>query len=205
VQDYYSNSLKEDVDNIVMMIREQNYSTVSIKLNVREAASLPEAVKSIEKIWAATYPDFVFTYQFLDDNIAAFYAQEDKYAKLFQVFSLIFLLIGCLGLYGLISFVVNRKGREVAIRKVLGATLSNILVMFSMEYVRLIALSFVIAVPVTYYLVNEWLSNFANHIQLQWWFFVIPGMVVLMIALLVVVTRSVGTAHANPVDKLKYE
>lgn len=205
VQDYYSNSLKEKVDNLVMLIREENYSTLSIKLNVPAATSLPAAVKSIENIWAATYPEFIFTYRFLDDNINAYYAQEQKYAQLFQVFSLIFLLIGCLGLYGLISFVVNRKGREVAIRKVLGATLSNILMMFSMEYIRLIALSFAIAVPVTYYLVNDWLSNFANHIELQWWFFVIPGMVVLLIALFVVVTRSVGTAQANPVDKLKYE
>lgn len=205
IKDYYSNSLKQDAVNLVMLIREENYSTLSIKLNIQEGTSLPEMVKSIEDIWATTYPEFIFSYQFLDDNINDYYAQEQKFAKLFQVFSLVFLLIGCLGLYGLISFVVNRKGREVAIRKVFGATLSDILTMFSMEYVRLIALSFVIAVPVTYYLVNEWLSNFANHIQLHWWFFVIPGMVVLLIALVVVVTRSVGTAHANPVDKLKYE
>jgi putative ABC transport system permease protein len=166
---------------------------------------LSSAVKSIEEIWMATHPEFVFSFQFLDDNINAYYAQEEKYAKVFQLFSLIFLLIGCLGLYGLISFVVNRKGREVAIRKVLGATLANILLMFSVEYIRLIVLSFVLAVPVAYYLVNDWLSNFANHIELQWWFFIMPGLVVLLVALFVVLTRSMGTANANPVEKLKYE
>jgi putative ABC transport system permease protein len=114
-------------------------------------------------------------------------------------------LIGSLGLYGLITFVVNRKGKEVAIRKVLGATLASILMMFSKEYVRLIILSFLLAVPVTYYVVNDWLSNFKNHIALKWWFFVIPGLLVLLIAVLVVTTKSLRAARANPVDMLKYE
>ena len=206
VDDFYSNSLKEDVDNLVMLIREENFSTLNVKLDVTdESGSLHEAVKKIEKIWSATYPEFIFSYQFFDENIKAFYAQEDKYAKLFQLFSFIFLLIGCLGLYGLITFVVNRKGKEVAIRKVLGATLANILLMFSKEYMRLIIFSFLLAVPVTYYVVNDWLSNFQNHIVLKWWFFVIPGMLVLCIALLVVTTKSLRAARANPVDKLKYE
>jgi ABC-type antimicrobial peptide transport system permease subunit len=206
VGDFYSNSLKEGVDNVVMFIREENYSTLNVKLNVSDqSGSLADAVKAIEKIWASTYPDFIFSYQFLDDNIDAFYAQEEKYAKLFQLFSLIFLLIGCLGLYGLITFVVNRKGKEVAIRKVLGATFGNILMMFSKEYVRLIILSFLLAVPVAYYVVNEWLSNFENHIVLQWWFFVTPGLMVLIIALFVVITKSLAAANANPVDRLKYE
>ena len=206
VDDFYSNSLKEGVDNLVMLVREENFSTLNVKLNVTgETGSLHEAVKKIEKIWSATYPDFIFSYQFFDENIKAFYAQEDKYARLFQLFSVIFLLIGCLGLYGLISFVVNRKGKEVAIRKVLGASLANILMMFSKEYVRLIILSFLLAVPVTYYVVNDWLSNFQNHIDLNWWFFVIPGLLVLCIALLVVTTKSLRAAQANPVEKLKYE
>jgi putative ABC transport system permease protein len=206
VNDFYSNSLKEGVDNLVMLVREENFSTLNVKLNVTdETGSLQESVTKIEKIWSATYPDFIFSYQFFDENIQAFYAQEDKYARLFQLFSFIFLLIGSLGLYGLITFVVNRKGKEVAIRKVLGATLASILMMFSKEYVRLIILSFLLAVPVTYYVVNDWLSNFKNHIALKWWFFVIPGLLVLLIAVLVVTTKSLRAARANPVDMLKYE
>jgi putative ABC transport system permease protein len=206
IDDFYSNSLKEGVDNLVMLYREENFSTLSVKLNLtNQPGTLQESVGKIERIWSATYPDLIFSYQFLDENIQAFYAQEEKYAKLFQMFSLIFLMIGCLGLYGLITFVVNRKGKEVAIRKVLGATLANILLMFSKEYVRLIVLSFLLAVPVTYYLVNEWLSNFENHIELQWWFFVAPGLLVLCIAVVVVAMKSFRAASANPVDKLKYE
>ena len=205
VNNYFMNSLKEGYDNIAMRTEPGSYSTVSIKLQTREGKSLMAAVKDIEKIWKENYPEHVFAYQFFDENIRAFYAQENKYAQLFQLFALLFLLIGCLGLYGLITFVVNRKGKEVAIRKVLGANVSQILVMFSREYVQLVAISFALAVPVAYYVVDSWLSNFAQHIPLSWWRFVLPGVLVLVIALLIVSTKSARTANANPVDKLKYE
>ena len=181
-------------------------AAVSVKLDLTNASmSLPESVKGVEKVWSATFPEFVFSYVFLDDNIATFYAQEQKYSQMFQLFSVVFLVIGCLGLFGLISFVVNRKGKEVAIRKVLGASINNIIVLFSREYVQLIIVSFVIATPVAYYVVNNWLSNFANHIDLHWWLFVLPGALVLAIALLVVSAKSLRVARSNPVDSLKYE
>jgi putative ABC transport system permease protein len=206
IDDYYSNSLKETVDNIVMDADPRNFSTISIKLaEAPTRAAMEENIKAIEKIWSTSFPDFIFNYQFFDENVAAFYKQEKKYAQLFQLFSLIFLLIGCLGLYGLITFVVNRKGKEVAIRKVLGAKISNILVLFSKEYVQLIVLSFVLATPITYYVVDSWLQNFANRIPLKWWLFTIPGGIVLAIALLVVSAKSFMAANANPVDRLKYE
>jgi len=206
VDDFYSNSLKEGVDNIVMKIAPNDYYTMSIKLTPNNQNGLmPEKIQFIEKIWTATFPDFVFSYEFFDENIKAFYEQESRYAKLFQLFSVVFLIIGCLGLYGLITFLVNRKGKEVAIRKVLGANIGNILALLSKEYIQLIVLSFVLATPVAYYVVNSWLNNFANRIELQWWLFATPGLMVLVIALLVVTTKSLEAANANPVDKLKYE
>lgn len=206
VDNYYGNSMKEGADNTMLVTDPKAFDYVSVKLAVGEGqGSLQEVVKQIEKIWTAAYPEHIFTYEFFDENIRAFYAQEEKYAQLFQLFSFIFLVIGCLGLYGLITFVVNRKGKEVALRKVLGATVSNILLMISREYVQLIVLSFLIAVPVAYYAVNSWLGNFTNHITLQWWMFALPGLLVLVIALLVVISKSLRTASANPVDKLKYE
>jgi ABC-type antimicrobial peptide transport system permease subunit len=203
INDFYSNSLKERVDNMLLAMNPRAFDFCSIKVNAGEAGSMQDALTQIEGVWKKTYPEHLFNYQFFDENIRAFYAQEEKYAKLFQLFSITFLIIGCLGLYGLITFVVNRKAREVAIRKVLGATLANILLMFSTEYVRLILLSFFLAVPITYYLVNEWLSNFANHAPLRWWFFAVPGLCVLVIALFVIVTKSFRIANLNPVEKLK--
>jgi ABC-type antimicrobial peptide transport system permease subunit len=108
-------------------------------------------------------------------------------------------------LYGLITFVANRKGKEIAVRKTLGATAANIIVMFSREYVALIAVSFALAVPIARYGINEWLANFENHVDVQWWLFAVPGVIVLLIALAVVCIKSFNAAMANPVDKLRNE
>ena len=116
-----------------------------------------------------------------------------------------FVLIGCLGLYGLITFIANRKGKEIAVRKTLGASVGNIIAMFSREYVVLIAVSFALAVPIAWYGVNEWLTNFENHVDVQWWLFAVPGVMVLGIALVVVCVKSLNAALANPVDKLRNE
>ena len=205
IDDYYSNSLKEGADNIVMLIRPEDYAALSVKFNLAEGSSLPEMVESIGKIWSSAFPDYIFNYRFLDENIADYYQQEQKYADLFQLFSTIFLFIGCLGLYGLITFAVNRKSKEVAIRKVLGASLSNILSMFSKEYVRLIILSFVLAAPVAWYVSSQWLSNFTNHITIQWWLFIAPGMLVLTVAIMIIGTKSVYAANTDPVKSLRSE
>jgi ABC-type antimicrobial peptide transport system permease subunit len=205
IDDYYSNSLKEAADNIVMVMEPEDYAALSIKFNLTDEKSLPEMVASIGTIWSSAFPDYIFNYRFLDENIADYYRQEQKYADLFQLFSVIFLLIGCLGLYGLITFAVNRKGKEVAIRKVLGASLSSILSMFSREYVQLIILSFVLAAPVAWYVSKQWLTNFANHITMQWWLFLVPGMLVLVIAIIIIGAKSIHAAGTDPVKSLRSE
>ncbi len=206
VEDYYSDSMKSGVGNIVMMVRPRNYSIASIRFVMdKDHTALIDMVKRVEKLWSETFPEYMFSYIFLDENIDAYYKQEEKYANLFLIFSFIFVAIGCLGLYGLVTFVINRKGKEVAIRKVLGATIKNIVLMFAREYVLLIMISFALAVPVAYYMVDNWLTNFQNHIPLHWYLFIVPGASVLVMALIVIVTKSMRAAVANPVDKLKYE
>ncbi|MGC3943087.1 MAG: ABC transporter permease [Chryseolinea sp.] len=206
VSDYYSNSMKEAPGNIAMVMQPENYSIVSIKIGTPPSKiALQNAITVVDKIWSETFPEFMFSYVFLDENIAAYYVQEDRYAKLFQLFSIVLLTIGSLGLYGLITFVVNRKGKEVAIRKVLGASITNILTLFTREYLLLIVLSFALAVPVSFYFVNDWLSNFTNHVSLNWYYFVIPGIIVLGVALLVILGKSMRAATLNPVDKLRYD
>jgi putative ABC transport system permease protein len=206
VEDFYNNSLKEDLGSIVITNNTKAFTSVSVKLqSVQQYEALQQAMGALQAIWKETYPTHFFEYRFFDDNVKAYYEQEQKYAQLFQIFSIIFLLIGCLGLYGLIAFVVNSKSKEVAIRKVLGATISNILVMFSKEYIQLIVISFVLAVPVAYYILDSWLSNFKNRIPMAWWMFVLPGILVLCIAVMVIILKSMRTVQANPVDKLKYE
>ena len=205
VNDFYSNSLKEGVDNMVMIYQPKDYRWMSIQLDLKGNESMTNVLKEIEEVWAKNIPENVFQYQFFDENIKAFYQQEFKYSKLFQIFSMIFIGIGCLGLYGLITFIANKKGKEIAVRKTLGATISDIIMLFSKEYVVLIAISFALAIPVVWYGVNDWLSSFRNHVELQWWMFATPGIIVLMIALMVIGSKSYNAARANPVEKLKCE
>ncbi|HEX8059833.1 MAG TPA: FtsX-like permease family protein, partial [Cyclobacteriaceae bacterium] len=205
VGDFYSDSMKHGINNIVMIYQPRQYRWMSVRLNLNENTSMANSLNGIEELWIKNYPEHVFRYQFFDQNIDAFYKQEFKYSKLFQIFSFIFIGIGCLGLYGLITFIANKKGKEIAVRKTLGATISNIMLMFSREYVVLITISFVLAIPVVRYGVNEWLDGFRNHIEVQWWMFAAPGVIVLAIALVVVGAKSYRAASANPVDSLKSE
>jgi len=205
INDYYGNSLKERVDNIALDANAGRYRQVSVRLGLAADQNMTDVLTKLEQTWKSIYPEHAFQFRFLDDNIAMFYEQELKYSRLFQVFSTIFVLIGCLGLYGLITFIANRKGKEVAVRKTLGASARNIIIMFSREYIALIAVSFALAVPIAWYGVNEWLMNFENHIDVQWWLFAAPGVIVLVIALAVVCMKSFSAALANPVDKLRNE
>jgi len=205
INDYYGNSLKERVDNIALDANADRYRQVSVRLDLAADQNMTEVLTKLEQKWKLIYPEHAFQFRFLDDNIAMFYEQELKYSRLFQIFSATFVLIGCLGLYGLITFIANRKGKEIAVRKTLGASVGNIMVMFSREYVVLVAMSFALAVPIARYGVNEWLTNFENHVEVQWWLFAVPGVMVLAIALVVVCMKSFDAAMANPVDKLRNE
>jgi ABC-type antimicrobial peptide transport system permease subunit len=205
INDYYGNSLKERVANIALDANAGSYRQVSVRLDLAADHNMTDVLTKLEQTWKSIYPEHAFQFRFLDDNIAMFYEQETKYSRLFQVFSTMFVLIGCLGLYGLITFIANRKGKEIAVRKTLGASVVNIIVMFSREYVALITVSFALAVPIAWYGVNEWLMNFENHIDVQWWLFAAPGVIVLVIALTVVCMKSFNAAIANPVDKLRNE
>jgi ABC-type antimicrobial peptide transport system permease subunit len=205
INDYYGNSLKERVANIALDANAGRYRQVSVRLDLAPDQNMTDVLTKLEQTWKSIYPEDAFQFRFLDDNIAMFYEQETKYSRLFQVFSTMFVLIGCLGLYGLITFIANRKGKEIAVRKTLGASVVNIIVMFSREYVALITVSFAFAVPIAWYGVNEWLMNFENHIEVQWWLFAAPGVIVLAIALAVVCMKSFNAAIANPVDKLRNE
>jgi putative ABC transport system permease protein len=205
INDYYGNSLKERVDNIALDASPDRYRQVSVRLDPASGLGIGDVLTKLEQTWKSIYPEHAFQFRFLDDNIAMFYEQEAKYSKLFQVFSIMFVVIGCLGLYGLITFVANRKGKEIAVRKTLGASVANIIMMFSREYVALITVSFALAIPIAWYGVDEWLTNFENHVEVQWWLFAAPGMIVLTLALAVVCMKSFNAAMANPVDKLRNE
>ena len=210
IEDIYSNSFKNELDKVGLMVVSDQYRLASIKLNsLTEASSDYQGIEAslayIEQKWNSHFDKSVFTYSFLDDNVQAFYEEEARITNLFRIFSFVFLIIGCLGLYGLVSFIVNKKTKEVAVRKVLGASISQILLLFSKDYIKQIALAFIIAVPITYYFMSGWLNGFAYQITLHWWYFVAPGVFVLSAALLSVGSTTWRSAIANPTDSLRSE
>jgi ABC-type antimicrobial peptide transport system permease subunit len=164
-----------------------------------------QTIQVIDQLWSAAFPEFLFEYEFLDEHIASMYQQEERMYMAFQLFSAIAIFIGCLGVYGLISFVAVQKTKEIGIRKVLGASVGHIVYLFSKEFIGLILISFLIAAPVAYYVMYNWLQNFAYSISIDWRIFVIAIVSSLVIAALTVSYRSVKAALANPVKSLRSE
>jgi putative ABC transport system permease protein len=210
MQDIHTNSLKSELSKVALMTWPDDYRRASIKLNVPVQAStsyheLEQTLAYIEHKWNHHFEGNVFSYSFLDDNVQAFYQEEARITNLFQVFSFVFMVIGCLGLFGLVSFVVHKKTREVAVRKVLGASITQILMLFSIDYIKQVVIAFGLAVPVAYYFMSKWLNGFAYQIDLHWWLFVLPGVLVLVMVLLSVSGTTWRSAMANPTVSLRNE
>jgi putative ABC transport system permease protein len=210
VADFHSRSLKESLETVAFAVHPHMYRLASLKFSslsgkANASGAFRTTMGKIESVWATTFPETVFDYRFLDENIEAYYMEEIKFSRLLQLFSGVFLIIGCLGLYGLISFVVNRKLKEVAVRKVFGASMVHIMGLISRDYFKLILLAFVIAAPVTYLYMEKWLSNFVYHIEIRWWILVLPGLLVFMVALFAIGGQLLKAARSNPANTLKYE
>ncbi|GAA4436413.1 ABC transporter permease [Pontibacter saemangeumensis] len=202
VSDFHQHPLQQPIDPTIMMTNPDTYYFLSAKIDLSKKQ---EALSHLEKVWGMAYPDDVFNYEFLDETIADFYQEEARQNKLFKIFSFIAIFIGCLGLYGLIAFMAAQRTKEVGIRKVLGASIFNITYLFSKEFIKLVLVAFVIAVPIAYYLMTLWLQDFTYRISLSYEPFLLAGFATLLIALVTMSTQAVKAAMANPVVSLKSE
>lgn len=202
VKNFHTVSLREPIEATVMFNRLQGYQSLSMKININQAQAVIDALK---KKWEATYPNHIFEYRFLDDSIREFYEGEQRMSILFTVFSSIAIFIGCLGLFGLATFMANQKTKEVGVRKVLGASVESIVFMFSREYVKLILIGFVIAAPLAWYVMGLFLNEFTYKINLSVGIFIIALLVTLIVAVLTVGYRSFKAAVVNPVKSLRSE
>jgi len=163
------------------------------------------SIASIQKQWENAYPKYIFSYEFLDENIKEFYESEERMSALLTAFTSISILIGCIGLFGLATFVANQKTKEIGVRKVLGASVSSIVMMFSKEFILLISLGFVIAAPVAWLIMRNYLSDFEYRIELGPGIFLFGFALTLLIAVFTVGYRSFKAAVINPVKALRYE
>jgi putative ABC transport system permease protein len=202
VGDFHTSSLHQAIEPVIMIVLPQFYYDAGIKVNAKDLSS---TVAFIELTWLEVYPDYNFEYEFLDDHLAKLYERDDRTFTLFKVFAGISIFIGCLGLYGLISFMASQKLKEVGIRKVMGASVASIMILFSKEFVKLIIIAFFIAAPLAYYFMNQWLEGFAYRISIPWYVYVIGAFSTLVIALLTVSYRSAEAARSNPADTLRTE
>jgi len=162
-------------------------------------------MQSIKKIWEQTFPNSVYEYRFLDEKIESFYKQESQLSSLYKIFAVIAIFLSCLGLYGLASFMAVQRIREVGIRKVLGASVSSVVYLFSKEFIVLITIAFIIASPVAWYFMDKWLQDYVYRINISWWIFIVGGISSIIIALMTVSFQAIKAALANPVKSLKTE
>lgn len=202
VKDFHIASMHSEIEPLVIMNFPYFYFDAGIKVN---STNLRQTISFIEKEWTALNPDYYFRHSFLDDSIAKLYRVEERTYTLFKVFAGISIFIGCLGLYGLISFMANQKLKEVGVRKVLGASVASIVVLFSKEFVKLILIAFMIAAPVSWFVMNRWLGTFAYRIDIHWSVFVIGVVSTIIIALLTVGYRATKAAFTNPASTLRTE
>ena len=166
---------------------------------------MQETIKLVQEKWETTYPEFIFSYKFLDEEIKQFYDREQKLSTLLGIFTSIAIFIGCLGLFGLATFMANQKTKEIGVRKVLGASVQSIVILFSKEYVKLIFIGFTLASPIAFYVMNQWLSNFAYKITIGPSIFLTGLTLTFLIAVITVGYRSLRAATTNPVDSLRSE
>jgi putative ABC transport system permease protein len=201
VKNFNFESLHKPVDPLLIGYA-RNAGLMSLKI---DGARAHEAIAYLEKIWQNDAPGVPLQYSFIDESIATQYGSEQKMEIIFYGFSGMSLLIACLGLFGLSIFVVERKVKEIGVRKVLGASVPGIVALLSRDFLRLVLVSVFIASPLAWYFMNKWLSGFAYHIDIGWTVFVIAGTIALIIALGTVSIRSVKAAVTNPVKSLRTE
>jgi putative ABC transport system permease protein len=201
VKDFNFNSLQHKVEPACMHLLGGGFSRISIRINGDTRKGFDE----VQTMWKKHFPTSVLQYAFYEDSLASSYRAESRFSGIFLVFSIVSLGIACLGLFSLVSYTVERRSKEIGIRKVVGASTSNILLMLSAEFLILVALSSIVAIPVGYYFMNAWLTGFAYHVSLNVFMFIAAVALVVVIAWGTVSLRTFSAASANPVKSLRSE
>ena len=202
VSDFHIGSLKQEIKPLVLPYLYRLPMCLAIRLH---PGNVTEAIAAVEGIWKKSAPNQPFSYTFLDQDYARLYNREQQMSHVFQIFSGLAILIACLGLFGLVAFTTQQRTKEIGIRKILGASVSGILYLLSKDFLKLVIIANLIAWPIAYYAMNQWLQSFAYRINLSISTFLLSGLIALLIALLTVSYQAIKAARANPVEALRYE
>ena len=206
MKDFHFESLHQKIAAMILILpkpdQDNFYNNLSVKITGND---FPAALAYLEKTWRKFLPETPFEYTFLDENFGKLYQSEQQQGSLFTIFSCIAIFIACLGLFGLASFAITQRVKEIGIRKVLGASAASIVGLLSGDFMKLVAVAAVIAFPVAGYAMHKWLQDFAYRIQISWWIFLLAGILAAMVALVTIGLQAIRAALANPVKNLRSE
>ena len=202
LKDYHQESIKKATEPLVFRYIPNANNFYSIKV---QADHIPETIELVHQEWQAFFPGNPFDYFFLDDHYNEQYKADMQFGKVFSLFASFAIFIACLGLFGLASYMTIQRTKEIGVRKVLGASVSNILLLLSKDFSRFIIIAVILAMPISWYLIDNWLQGFENKISISWWLFTIPALTLMLIALGTTSFQTVRSALTNPVDSLRDE
>jgi predicted permease len=202
VKNYHFRSLKQEIEPLILILNPRQCWALFARISSKD---VPHAIGHMEKVWGQFAPAYPFNYRFMDEAIDNLYRSEQQIGTIFRYFAILAILISCLGLFGLASYMAEQRTKEIGIRKVLGATVSNILLLLSKEFAKWVLIANVISWPIAYYAMNRWLQGYAYRIGIEVWSFVLAAALALAIALFTVSYQAVRAATAHPADALRYE
>jgi putative ABC transport system permease protein len=202
LKDFHYESLHQRIRPLAIFLNNGQTSYLPIRMR---PGNISKTVSFIEDQWRKFVPGKPFEYYFLDEDFNKLYQSEQKTGQIFTSFSVLAIFIACLGLFGLTAFTVERRIKEIGIRKVLGSSISEIIFLISKDFLKWVLIANLIAWPAAYYFMSKWLENFAYRTAISYWAFIISAFIALIIALLTVSSQTLKAAAANPAESLKYE
>jgi putative ABC transport system permease protein len=202
--DFHFESLHQRIVPLVLLVPQSpnNYGRISIKIG---GGDIPSALAHVESTWKKFVPETPYEFSFLDENFAKLYQAEARQKTLLGIFASLAIFIACLGLFGLSAFAISQRIKEIGIRKVLGADVSTIVSLLSKDFLKLVAIAAIVAFPVAWYFMKNWLQDFAYRISMPWWIFILAGIIATIIALVTISFQAIKAAVANPVKSLRTE
>lgn len=201
VKNFHFSSLRENIGALCMYLGNST-DDISFRMNAGNALN---TIKNIESLWKKMAPSEPFTYSFMNEDFNRMYSSEQRIGKIFISFAILAILIACLGLFGLATYAAEQRTREIGIRKVLGASVSNIVTMLSKDFLKLVIIAAIIAFPVAWWAMHKWLQDFVYRINISWWVFAIAAVAALLVALFTISFKAIRAALTNPVDNLRTE
>jgi predicted permease len=202
MKDFHFRPMHHQIQPLVFKIFPDWFRVIYVRI---KPGDIPVTLANLKKTWSEVNPGYPFEYRFLDEQFHRLYLAEERMGTLTKYFTVLGILIACLGLFGLASFMAEQRTKEIGIRKALGASVSNIILLLSREFTKLVLVATIIAWPIAYFTMNHWLQNFAYRVGIGWWVFVFSAGLTIIIAFLTVSYQSIKAATANPVEALKYE